>query len=126
MIQRLNQRTKKARKYVVKRTATGRVRFSLGVGLQYQLVELLTEVANLPKAPELNDLAEIVDAKCRVFAQEVLVRFNLTIYPASGEKRFVVLPSEAFTFMELLWSDPGIHYKQNLKFLLGELHQLLS
>jgi hypothetical protein len=116
----------KPKRYTVKRTTNGRVRFSLYKMLQYALVESLSEAANQDKPDNLSEIGDALTAQGRAFAQEVLVRFNLTIYPDGDDKRFVLSQSEALSMLMVIWTDPKLVYRQHLQQLFGELHQLLA
>lgn len=117
---------KAPKRYTVKRTSTGRVRFSLYKMLQYSLVESLSEAANQNKPESINLLEDMLTSQGRSFAQEVLVRFNLNFYPQAEDKRFVMLESEALSMLMVLATDPQLVYRHHLQHLFNELHQLLS
>jgi hypothetical protein len=114
------------KRYLVKRTSSGKVRFSLYNMLQFSLVESLSEAANQPKPESINLLEDMLTSQGRSFAQEVLARFNLNFYPQAEDKRFVMLESEALSLLMVLTTDPKLVYRHHLQSLFSELHQLLT
>lgn len=111
--------------YQVKRTANGRVRFSLGAGTHQQLRELLVEVADSEALDALAELTDVYIMAGQRLAQELITRRTL-LMTLAGDNRFVLTMHEATTLLALLWVEVGSGAYGGLVTLFGDLHQLLN
>jgi hypothetical protein len=119
-------KTRVINSYLVKRTATGQVRFSLRNREQASLKTMLEDVANARPVADLQDFALLVSETGRRRAQEWLTRRNVLLMPLSKEHRFTMSLADCYSLLEMLWTEPGLEFKPELSRIWTDLHYLLT